>query len=461
MKLTFPDDFIFGVADADLQVIGEDSVRKFESSEQTIWDFFAANSGRVHNNSTPGIGADRYSNWKKDIELMQRLNISHYRTSISMSRTLMRNGEVNPKAIAWYKNYFKLLKASNIKIYATIYHWELPQYIQEVGGWESPLAGEMLIKHAKVVAENLGEYIDEFFILNEPWCASILSYFLGVHAPGKNSLKSALLAAHNLLVTQGIIFEELTSISKEFNISTVFNSEPAYAATSDPKDILAARYADGSFNRWFYDALFIGRYPEDMVELYGKNMPVIKDGDMKTIKIGGRLKTMGMNYYNGNLVKFDDNNELKGKNGILRKGGEINGIGWPIFKKPHYPEGLYDILSQIYYSYRDYGLKRIMVTENGMALRSTWDKDHKKVLDTRRIEYYKENIKQVHDAILRGIPIEGYFAWTFMDNYEWAEGYRPDSAFGLVHVDWKTMKRTPKESAHWYKKLIETHVLEI
>ncbi len=459
MSKQFPANFKFGIADADLQVIGEDNTKKLEGSEETMWYNFAEHSGKVHQNQTPGAGIDRYHLWKTDIEIMKKMGIKHYRTSISMSRTLDQNGTENTKAIQWYEKYFKAIKSAGISIYPTLYHWELPQYLLEEGGWENEKSGEYLVKHAKIVAKYLGEYITEYFILNEPWCSSILSYFHGKHAPGKTSLKSALLAAHNLLIAQGKVYKTLSSISKESIISTVLNVQPSYARSTDAKDLLAAQYSDGSFNRWFFDPIYKGKYPEDMVELYGKSMPSISDADMKVIKIGDKLHTMGVNFYKGSIVNYRAENELKFSELNLRKGGRINGLGWPIFYPPLYPEGLSDILGQLYYSYRDYGLKRLYITENGMAWKDKWDGKSKIVEDPERVSYYKEHLKQVYNSILRGIPIKGYFAWTLMDNYEWAEGYCQESRFGLIYIDRNTMQRLWKKSAYWYRGLIKSNNL--
>lgn len=460
MNLIFPKDFKFGVADADLQVIGEDNTRKEEGSARTIWDEFALTSGKVKQNATPGEGIDRFHKWEEDIEIMKKMGVKNYRTSISMSRTLTESGEVNTKAIEWYRNYFKALKNEGILIYATLYHWELPQHLQEKGGWETEIAGEYFLKHAKAVADNLGEFIEEYFILNEPWCTSLLSNFQGWHAPGKTDLKTALLVAHNLLLAQGRVFELLRSISQTSKISTVFNTEPSYAVSTDPKDILAAKYADGSFNRWFFDAIYKGVYPEDMVELYGENMPVVTPEDMKTIQIGSKLHAIGINYYRGNMVRYNPEKELKYDEYILKPGSKTNGLGWAIFEPPLYPEGLYDILNQTYNAYRDYGLKRMYVAENGTAWKDEWDGTSEVVADPDRVLYYKEHIGQVYKALVHGVPVEGYFAWTYMDNYEWAEGYRPESRFGMIYVDRPSMKRIWKESAHWYTKLLKTNEME-
>ncbi|MEN9407065.1 MAG: hypothetical protein RLZZ455_281 [Candidatus Parcubacteria bacterium] len=460
MKLQFPKDFKFGVADADLQVVGERFAVSEEQSSPTMWTHFAKNSHKVFNNDTPEPGIDRYHRWEEDVELMKAMGAKHFRTSVSMARLMNPDGTVNSSAATWYINYFKALKKADITTYATLYHWELPMWLFEKGGWLNRETSEVLAKHATLVAETLGEYIDEYFLFNEPWCAAILSYFHGNHAPGEQNTKHALEAAHNILLGIGLSHQALEKIDKNLKISTVFNTEPAYANSADPKDILAAKYADGYFNRWFMDPIYIGKYPEDMLELYGSNVPKFTKEEMNTIKIGNKLHAFGHNYYCGKIVEYDPEAELKFKV-IIRKEGETNDLGWPIFQAPTYPDGLYDMLSQVYFSYKNYGLKRIYIPENGMALESTWDGKSSIVRDARRIDYYTEHLRQVYKAIQRGIPVEAYFAWTIMDNYEWAEGYREESRFGLIYVDRKSMKRVWKESAHWYKDLIRTNSITV
>ncbi len=458
MSLKFPKSFKFGAADADLQVIGEANTLKYENSEPTMWNYFAKNSGKCFNNESPDVGIDRYHLYEKDVEIMKRLGLHHYRTSISMARTLKENGEVNKIAIDWYKKYFSLLRKSNIRIYATLYHWELPQYLNKMGGWKNLNSAEVLTKHARTVVNNLGEYIDEYFIFNESRHASIRSYYEGIHAPGERNLKNALLAAHNILIAHGLVYKTLIEFDKNLKIGTVLSLSPSYAYSTNEKDILAAKYSDGAKNLWFTDPFFLGKYPEFMIELYGKNMPAVSKEDMKLIRIGDKLSTVGVNYYKGSMVKYSPKNKRKFEEISLNEGLK-NDLGWPIYLPPYYPEGLYDILQQLYFSYKTYSLKKIYVTENGMAQNTPWNGKNKIIYDDRRIYYFREHIKQVHKAITRGIPVEGYFAWTLMDNYEWVDGYRPESCFGLIHVDRKNMKRIPKKSAYWYKTLISTHTL--
>lgn len=448
----FPETFRFGIADADLQVIGEKHTRENENSLRTMWHQFAEMSGKCHQNESPEFGVDRYHHFEDDAKLIQNLGVSSYRTSISMSRLLNEKMEPNPKAIAWYRGYFSKLKELGIDIAATLYHWELPLIAHENGGWKNRDTCEWLVKHGEVAAREFGDLVSEFFILNEPWCAAMLSYHQGCHAPGETDLKGALQAAHHLLLAQAQTFRAMKRVSADLALSTVFNVETAYAASSNDADLYAARCADGYFNRWFWDPLFKGSYPEDMLELYGEAANTIEMADLAEIQIGSELTTMGVNYYCGKVLEFNPNVDERHKY-VWLDGGETNDLGWPICVPPTYGEGFYDILQQLYFDYRSFGLKNIAITENGIALKTPWDGKSEEVKDERRVKYFTEHLGQVLKAISRGIPIRAYYAWTLMDNYEWAEGYRPESCFGLVHVDRESMRRIPKQSYAWYRKV--------
>ncbi|HKP55020.1 MAG TPA: family 1 glycosylhydrolase [Chloroflexia bacterium] len=456
--ITLPPGFKLGIADSDLQVIGEDHTLAEEGSEPTMWKRFTEERGLP----TPGVGIDRYHRWREDAGYLRRMGIRHYRTSVSMSRTLDRNGEVNRRAIEWYRRYFGTLKESDISIYAALYHWELPQYLSEIGGWTNRASADMLRRHAQAVVEHLGEFIEEYFILNEPWCSSMLSYYEGVHAPGnlyadeRENLRAGIAAAHHLLLGQGLSYNAMKEIAPDAKISTVLNFEPAYATTTSPENTLAARIRDGYYNAWFLDAIFRGRYPEFMVRLYGEDaMPPGYERDMETIKIGDKLHVLGVNYYRGALYRAGGG-ELRSEQ-VLIEGAPRNSLEWPIFQPPYYSEGLYDLLQQIYFGYRAEGLKKMYVSENGMALATPWDGKTELIDDEPRVNYHRENLRQLHKALLRGIPVEGYFAWTLMDNFEWSEGYRPESAFGMIHVDRDSLERVWKKSALWYSELLKTH----
>jgi beta-glucosidase len=454
MESRFPSTFAFGVADADLQVIGESLAREGEQSCETMWHHFAENSGKCHQSQTPGEGVNRYHLWREDLELMASMGVKHYRTSVSMSRILKEDGTINGKAVLWYRNYFSALRDRGIKVYATLYHWELPQYLHAQGGWKNRRTIDTFVKHSLAVQQELGDLIEEYFILNEPWCSSLLSYHLGIHAPGEKNLRSALEAAHHLLLAQGVVAAELSAKQPGAKIGTVINTQPSYAATTSAADAKAARLADGYFNSWFLDPMFLGVYPEHMLELYEHHMPSVGRGDLETMRVGGRLHALGINYYAGDTVCFDASEERNYKS-VVFENRPKNDLGWPVYVPPNYPEGLYDMLSQIYYSYRAHGLPKLYITENGMAEKTGPETASSTVVnDDRRVAYFRAHLEQVHKAIRRGIPVEAYFLWTLMDNYEWAEGYRPESCFGIVHVDRKTMKRTRKKSSHFYERVL-------
>lgn len=453
-NLMFPKEFIFGVADADLQVVGEDYTRVDEGSQETMWNRFALKSGQCYKNTPPGKGIDRYHHWKDDVEIIKKLGVSHYRTSISMARIFREDGDINSKAINWYRNYFKELQKKDIRIHATLYHWELPQSIQEEGGWLNRKTVELLPKHAETVVQQLGEYIDEYYVLNEPWASSFVGYYYGVHAPGEKNLNHALIAAHNLLLSQGLTMRRMKEIDTSLKVSTVLNLSSCYAATLTSADMKAKENCDGFINKWFLDPIYKGHYPEDMMELWEKFLPKFPQEDLQIIRIGDLLNNLGINYYHGHIVTRDSSNPLGFKDIPNIPKAPATGLNWPIFMPPYYPEGLYDLLRETYFSYHPYGLRKILITENGMAEKA-------RVNDKQRTFFLQEHLRQVYKAISSGIPIGGYFPWTLMDNFEWAEGYRPESAFGLIYVDRKTMKRVWKESAYWYQNLIKSRLLKI
>lgn len=456
-NLSFPKDFKFAVADADLQVIGEQNTLDNENSELTAWTHFAKKSPIVYMNQTPLEGVDRYHKWREDVKIIQDLGVKHYRTSISMARVMTKDKKPNKKALDWYKKYFTALKAKGIKIYVTLYHWELPQYLSEKGGWKNRDTAKYLVEHAKIVYQNLNEFIEEYFILNEPYQATLESYHLGFHAPGERDLKGALAAIHHILLAQGMVFKTLRELDKKIKLSTVYNPTITYAVTSAAEDIKAALYAYGYQTAMFTDPLYLGKYPHYMVDLFGDKMPKIQPGDMDVIKIGANLTTFGVNFYRGKIIRYDPKSDVKFAE-VKYPQGITNGLGWPVSIPPTYPEAFYDLFCKLYNRYESHGMKQLCVTENGTC----WDdkvNDKGEVDDAFRIFYLREHLRQIQKAILAGVPITGYFLWTLMDNYEWELGYKPGSNFGIVHVDRKTFKRTPKKSFYWYKQLVDTHKL--
>lgn len=452
----FHKDFKFGVADADLQVIGEKHTLKNEKSEKSMWLHFSQTPGHTYQNQTTLEGIDRYNRWKEDIKIMKDLGLKHFRASVSISRTMTRNKKPNIKALDWYKNYFSAIRKSGIKIYATLYHWDLPQYLSEMGGWKNREIINYLVEHSKIVYSHLNDYIEEYFILNEPFQFTFESYHNGVHAPGEKNLKGALAAVHHALLAQGMMFRTLKSFDKNLKLSTTYNPSVTYASSHSPADIKAAQYAWGYHTGLFTDPLYLGKYPDYMMELFEAKMPKVHDGDMEIMKVGAGLHTFGVNYYRGRTAQFDPKSDNRYKE-IRFPQGVKNGMGWPVYIPPTYTEGLYDLLRELYHRYNSYGMKRISITESGTCWNDQKDESGK-INDEFRIFFIREHFKQIAKAILSGIPVTGYFVWTLMDNFEWDCGHNPDSSFGLVYIDRKNnLKRIPRNSFYWFQKVIKTN----
>ena len=454
--LTFPQNFRFGIGDADLQVVGEKHTLKEEKAERTMWAHLAAKGGYVEQNHTPDDGIDRYHRYPEDVEILKSLNIKHYRTSVSMARTLTSKGEVNMAAIKWYRNYFTALKNAGILVYVTLYHWEMPLHLHERGGWASPDSVDWYVKHVNAVYEHLNDLIEEYFLINEHVCVAFLGYHLGLHAPFERDFRKALLAGHHLLLAQGRGFRELKKRNPALNVSTVCNPAPLYAASTSENDLLARRLAYCYCTEWFIEPLYTGKYPAEALKHWEADLPKINPNDMETIKIGPELTNLGINYYMGMTVEYDPTVPNKYKI-ITNPEAPTTSLGWPIYKEPYYRRGLYDLLTDLYAKYASMGLKSITLTENGTACNSP--KTPNGCVDDARIDYVTEHLHQLHDAIIAGVPVNGYFLWTLMDNYEWQYGYTAPSCFGIVHVDRETMERTPKKSFEWYKGIVNGRVL--
>lgn len=441
-----------GVGDSDLQVIGEEHTRAGENSCLTMWNHYARHSGLCFNDETPDRGIDRYNRWKEDAELLAFLSLRLYRTSISMARVLTEDGKPNLSAIKWYRKYFSQLRSHGITVCATLYHWELPYYAFKMGGWKNRAVVDLFLRHVAVVIEHLADLVDEFFVLNEPWCSAHNSYHAGVHAPGERDLRSALVAAHHLLLAQGRAVRLLRKSLREHRIGTVVNVEPAYAASNSRQDQVAARFADEYMNQWFLEPLFEGRYPERLQRLFGDKMPPFYAEDLEEIRVGGELDMLGLNYYLGKTVRFNEYSDVNFTT-IRKLGEQTSSLGWPIYTPPIYPPGLQDVLHQVYTRYSSSGLRELYVTENGIALGGPDFPDE--LDDQPRIEFLRQHIRQAERARQEGVPLTGFFVWTLIDNYEWAEGYRPQSRFGMIAVDRVSLERRPKKSAFWLKELLE------
>ena len=437
--LVFPEGFLWGAATAAYQIEGAASA---DGRGPSIWDTFCRTPGKVVNGDTGDVACDHYHRYRDDIELMADLGLKAYRFSIAWPRILPEGtGAVNKAGLDFYDRLVDALLAKDIEPFATLYHWDLPQPLQDrFGGWASRDIVEPFVHYADVISRRLGDRVHHWMTINEPWVAAFLGYAEGVHAPGIRDLRAAIKAAHNLLLSHGQTVPVLRANGDaNTRVGIVLNLNWVDAATDSAEDRAAAHRLDGYHNRWFLDPVFEGAYPADMVELYDKlaaGALDVQPGDMDAI--AAPLDFLGVNNYSRSVVAAD---EAAGWLGVwpVQPAGEYTEMGWEVC-----PEGLYKLLARVS---RDYGPKAIYVTENGAAFRDELSPDGE-VHDDRRLAYLKAYLAQAHRALQEGAPLRGYFVWSLLDNFEWAFGYT--KRFGIVYVDYATQRRTVKQSGKWY-----------
>jgi len=330
-------------------------------------------------------------------------------------------------------------------------------WLHERGGWKDRGIVDALARHATIVSDELHEYIDDYFLVNEPFQCTLTSYHLGEHAPGERSLAGGFLAVHHALLAQAAMFRILKECDPDARVSTVYNARPFYAASTSPEDLHAALLASQYQTRIFTDPLYLGKYPEELQSHFKEQWPRFDPSDLSAMRIGDGLHAFGLNYYRGQIISSAPGKELPWEE-VRYPRGTVNGLGWPVFIPPVYPEGFTDILCELYHRYSSHGMKRIIITENGACALDQADHDGI-IHDQSRIAYVEKHLEQLLKAILGGVPVEGYFLWTLLDNYEWDQGYRPGSQFGIVHVDRTTQVRTPKESYGWYRDVVRNKKL--
>ncbi|MFV9568356.1 GH1 family beta-glucosidase [Thermoanaerobacter mathranii] len=445
--IKFPKDFVWGVATSSYQIEG--AVNE-DGRTPSIWDTFSKTEEKTYQGHTGDVACDHYHRYKEDVEIMKEIGVKAYRFSIAWPRIFPEEGKYNSKGIDFYKRLVDELLKKDIMPVVTIYHWDLPQWAYEKGGgWLNRDSVKWFAEYATKLYEELGDVIPLWITHNEPWCASILSYGIGEHAPGHKNYREALIAAHHILLSHGEAVKAFREMNiKGSKVGITLNLTPVYPASEKEEDKLAAQYADGFSNRWFLDPIFKGNYPQDMMELYSKiigEFDFIKEGDLETISVP--IDFLGVNYYTRNIIKYNENSMLKGEN--VPAPGKRTEMGWEIS-----PESLYDLLKRLD---REYTKLPMYITENGAAFKDEVTED-RRVHDDERIEYIKEHLKAAAKFIKEGGNLKGYFVWSLMDNFEWAHGY--SKRFGIVYVDYKTQKRILKDSALWYKGVIQRSVIE-
>lgn len=444
--LQFPKDIKWGTATASYQIEG---AAQKDGRGPSIWDTFAKTPGNVYKGHDGDVACDSYHRFPEDVKLMKELGVDMYRFSIAWPRIFPQGtGEVNEEGLAYYHRLVDSLLEHGIEPVCTLYHWDLPEALQEKGGWESRDTIEAFADYADTIFRSFEGKIKKYITINEPWCASFLSNYIGAHAPGKQSLQLGVDTAHHLMVAHGRAVQKFRALSLQGEIGYAPNVEWNEPYSNSEEDAEACRRATGWFLDWFFDPVFKGSYPDFLTEWFAKDgvkVPIV-DGDLEIIS--QPIDFLGINYYTGSVSRYEKGASMFDHERV-DQGYEKTDIGWNV-----YPEGFYKILTAIH---QQYGDVPIYITENGSCYND--EPINGTVADDGRIRYLEKHLTALHRAITSGVPIKGYMTWSLLDNFEWAEGY--NMRFGLVHVNYRTLVRTPKESYFWYQEFLKTKWLEV
>ncbi|MCS7239948.1 MAG: GH1 family beta-glucosidase [Candidatus Bipolaricaulota bacterium] len=457
--LRFPDKFVWGVATSAYQIEG---AWNEDGKGESIWDRFCHRPGNVLGGDTGDVACDHYHRWREDVDLMKTLGIRAYRFSVSWPRVLPNGrGPVNQKGLDFYSRLVDGLLAAGIEPFLTLYHWDLPQALQDEGGWPKRTIVDAFVRYAEVLVEALGDRVRYWLTINEPYVTAFIGHLEGRHAPGHRNLGEALRAAHHQLLAHAVVTEVIREQVPQAKVGIVLNLSPVQPASQDPADRRLAWLMDAHINRWFLDPLAGRGYPLELFRYLRKwkdilpepyrapfalfpRVNFISDADLE--KIATPLDFIGINYYTRNIAR-SPKAQLPSEIPAVQ---EKTDMGWEV-----YPQGLFELLARVHFDYR---FPSYMVTENGAAFPDRVSPNGT-VQDEQRIRYLKNHLRELHRAISQGIPIQGYFVWSFLDNFEWAYGY--SKRFGLIYVDYATQRRIPKASAYWYAKVIEQGGIEL
>lgn len=442
-KFQFPSDFIWGAATASYQIEG---AWDEDGKGENIWDRFSHTPGKVENGDTGDVACDHYHRWQDDLKLMQDLGLNAYRFSVAWPRILPSGqGKINQAGLDFYSRLIDTLLEAKIEPHITLYHWDLPQALEDLGGWPERSIVDAFVEYTDLVSRILGDRVKNWITLNEPFVSAFIGYWEGRHAPGITDIDQAVKASHHLLLSHGKAVPVIRQNSLGAKVGITLNLTHAEPASPSLFDKKAAVWRDGFINRWFLDPLGGRGYPQDMVVNFGQIMDFIHDGDLADIMVPTDF--IGVNYYTREVCRSTEVSEEDNLPQITFRGDEITEMDWEV-----YPEGIYKVLCRLYF---DYDYRNIVITENGAAFPEKVIDDQ--VDDQDRLSYIKRHLIMTNKAIQAGVPVKGYFAWSLLDNFEWAHGY--SKRFGLIHVDYQTLQRIPKSSAYWYKQVIKDNAV--
>jgi beta-glucosidase len=432
----FPDGFVWGAAASAYQIEGAVDV---DGRGESIWDRFCTRPGAIAD-GTSGVDACRhYEHWAADVDLMAGLGLGAYRFSIAWPRVVPAGrGRVNPAGLDFYERLVDALLDRGIEPYPTLFHWDLPQPLEDRGGWPVRATAEAFADYAEVVVGRLGDRVTTWTTINEPFCAAYQGYVTGEKAPGRRSLADGCAAAHHLLLGHGLAVPRIRALVPGARVSIALNFTPVHSATDDHADLAHAALVDAIENRWYVEPIAGLGYPE-AADVVGWSQAEVRDGDLEAI--AAPIDVLSVNYYTRQVVSVVNPTSLDAS-------APRTDTGWEI-----YPAGLSELLAHLHRSYR---FPRLMVTENGAAVRDRPDPSGF-VQDAERIAYLRAHLVEIHRAVAAGVPVDGYFVWSLFDNFEWSEGLA--KRFGLVRIDYDTFARIPKASARWYGAVARSGLL--
>jgi beta-glucosidase len=448
----FPTGFVWGAATSAYQIEGAVSEG---GRGESIWDRFASTPGKIADGSDGSIACEHYHRYREDVKLLAWMGVSAYRFSVAWPRIFPDGvGSVaNERGLDFYERLVDELLAHDIRPCITLYHWDLPQVLEDRGGWPGRATAEAFVAYSDVVTKRLGDRVKDWITHNEPWCAAFLGYAEGIHAPGRTSWADALAASHHMLLSHGWAMQVIRANVSNARAGITLNLSPVYAASDSAADHEAARVYDSRFNRWFLEPLHGRGYPLDALEdhvregnLRDAELACVREGDLKVI--AEPTDFLGINYYARNIQRSSQVKEEDNAPPVISLLDERTDMGWEI-----YADGLYDLLLRVQ---RDYAPPAIFITENGAAYGHAPDAGGA-VHDVPRTRYLHDHLDACLRALGAGVPLRGYFVWSLLDNYEWAEGYA--KRFGVVWVDYATQERIPKGSAHWYRGVATQNAL--
>lgn len=450
-KYIFPDHFLWGAATASYQIEGSFAA---DGKGESIWDRFTHTPGNISNDETGDIACDHYRRYEEDVQLMAGMGLNAYRFSISWPRIFPQGGgRANMKGIDFYRRLVEQLHKHKISPAITLYHWDLPQALQDKGGWNNRDTARYFAEYASYVYANLDLPVNMWITINEPWVIAFLGHAFNpfsTHAPGIDDFDVALQVTHNLLLGHGLAVKSFRESGRDNEqIGITLNLQPFHPASSGKADLAAAQKGDGYVNRWFLDPLFKGSYPQDMAEIYSRSFRLPDAEKDDAAIIAEPIDFLGINNYTRIVAQADHSSTNFLGIPVNPPDAEYTEMGWEV-----YPDGLYELLVRVH---RDYGPLPLYVTENGAAFPDQPGKDGV-VDDLRRINYLQTYLQSCYKAIEEGVTLKGYFVWSLMDNFEWSFGF--SKRFGLIFIDYETQKRYLKNSAHWYKEVINRNGLE-